>query len=138
MLQNARATDFTVSEFFRENQQWVKLPPTRVKQINSLQRHAIRIIHCKYRFAHARELFRGNKILDVFQLNISNKFVVMYIIKSQTAPKQFQKRFGIPSHKYPAKIIPLFKLSKFKYTISIRGPTLWKNIPKNSEKIQEV
>ena len=30
-----------------------------------------------------------------------------------------------------------FKLSKSKYRTSIRGPTLWKNIPTNSEKMQE-
>ena len=30
MLQNARVADFTVSELLRENQQGVKLPPTRL------------------------------------------------------------------------------------------------------------
>ena len=60
---------------------------TNLKKINSLQKHAIRIRHCKDRFAHARELFRENKILNVFQLNIFHKLVFMHKIKSQTAPK---------------------------------------------------
>ena len=67
----------------------------------------------------------------------------MHKIKSQTAPKIFQNKFRKPTHKYPTNFstsnysIPPFKLSKSKYRISIRGPTLWKNIPTNSEKMQE-
>ena len=59
----------------------------------------------------------------------------MHKIKSQTQRK--------PTHKYPTNsstsnyIIPPFKLSKSKYRISIRHSTLWKNIPTNSEKMQE-
>ena len=58
-------------------------------------------------------------------------------------PKIFQNKFRKPTHKYPTNFstsnnsIPPFKLSKSKYRISIRGPTLWKNIPTNSEKMQE-
>ena len=48
---------------------WGSTSRTNLKKINSLQKHAIRIIHCKDRFAHAGELFRESKILNVFQLN---------------------------------------------------------------------
>ena len=63
-------------------------------------------------------------------------------IKSETAPKIFQNKFRKPAHKYPTNFstsnhIPPFKLNKCKYRISIRGPTLWKNIPTNFEKMQE-
>ena len=67
----------------------------------------------------------------------------MHKIKSQTAPKIFQNKFRKPTHKYPTNFSTLnysispFKLSKSKYRISIRGPTLWKKIPTNSEKMQE-
>ena len=66
----------------------------------------------------------------------------MHKIKSQTAPKMFQNKFSKPTHKYPTNFstpnyrIPPFKLIKSKYRISIRGPTLWKNFPINSEKMQ--
>ena len=122
---------------------WGSTSTTNLKKINSLQKHAIRIIHCKDRFAHARELFRESKILNVFQLNILNNLVFMHKIKSQTAPKLFQNKFRKPTHKYPTNFstssysIPPFKLSKSKYRVSIRGFTLWKNIPANSEKMQE-
>ena len=67
----------------------------------------------------------------------------MHKIRSQTASEIFQFNFCKPSHKYPTNfststysILP-FKLSKSKYWISIRGCALRKNIPTNSEKIQE-
>ena len=66
----------------------------------------------------------------------------MHKIKSQTAPKMFQNKFSKPTHKYPTNFstsnyrIPPFKLTKSKYRISIRGLTLWKNFPINSEKMQ--
>ena len=61
-------------------------------------------------------------------------------------PKQHQKYFktcSVNQLKYPTNFstsnhsIPPFKLSKSKYRISIRGPTLRKKIPTNSEKMQE-
>ena len=67
----------------------------------------------------------------------------MHKIKSQTAPKMFQNKFHKPIHRYPTNFstskysVPPFKLSKSKYRISIRGPTLRESIPTNSEKMQE-
>ena len=67
----------------------------------------------------------------------------MHKIKSQTAPKIFQNKFRKPAHEYPTNFstsnytLLRFKLSKFKNRISIRDHILWKNIPTNSEKMQE-
>ena len=67
----------------------------------------------------------------------------MQKVKSQTAPKIFQSKFRKPTYKYSTNfctfnyIIPPFKLIKSKRRISVRGPTLWKNIPTNSEKMQK-
>ena len=67
----------------------------------------------------------------------------MHKIKFQTSPKIFQNKFPKPTHKYPSNFstsnysIPPFKSNKSKYIISNRGPTLWKNIPINPEKMQE-
>ena len=125
------------------NMVWGSTNRTNLKKINSLQKHAFRIIHCKDRFAHTRELFRESKILDVFQVDILNNLIFMHKVKSQTEPKIFQNKFRKPAYKYPTNFsasnysIPPTKLSKSKYRISIRGPTLWKNIPTNSEKMQE-
>ena len=64
-------------------------------------------MHCKDRFAHARELFRESKILNIFQLNILNNLVFMHKIKSQTAPKLFQNKF----HKPTQSILQIFQHS---------------------------
>ena len=110
---------------------WGSTNRANLKKINSLQKHGIRIIHCKDRFAHARALFWESKILNVFQLSVLNKFVFMHKFKYQTVPNIFQKKFSKPTHKYPTNfsisnyIIPPFKLSKPKYRISSKGPTLW-------------
>ena len=42
---------------------------TNLKKINSQQKDAMSIIHCKGRFGHARELFPESKILN-FELKI--------------------------------------------------------------------
>ena len=47
---------------------WENNNRTIFKKIISLQKHATRIIHCKDRFAHAKELFRENKILNYCSL----------------------------------------------------------------------
>ena len=58
----------------------------------------------------------------------------MHTIKTQTAPKMFQNRFRKRTRKYPTNLstfnysVPPFKLSKSKYRITIRDPTLRKNI----------
>ena len=88
----------------------------------------------------AESYFKKSKILNVFQLNILNNLGFMHKIKSQTAPKIFQNKFRKPTDKFPTNYftsnyrIPSFKLSKSKYRVSIKGPTLWKNIPINSQK----
>ena len=41
-----------------------------LKKINSQQKHAIRIIFNKNKFAHIREIFKVQKILNIYQLNI--------------------------------------------------------------------
>ena len=54
---------------------WGRTNKTNLKKINSQQKHVIRIIHCKDRFTHARELFWESKILNIFQLHILNNLV---------------------------------------------------------------
>ena len=66
----------------------------------------------------------------------------MHQINSNGLPTIFLNKFKRPTHNYPTNlartnysILP-FKLNKSKYRISIRGPTLWKNIPADREKKQ--
>ena len=65
----------------------------------------------------------------------------MHQINLYTVPTIFFNKFKKPTHNYPTNFartnysIPPFKLNKTKYRISIRGPTLWKHIPADTEKI---
>ena len=67
----------------------------------------------------------------------------MHQINSNTVLTIFFNKFKKPTHNYPTNFartnysIPPFKLNKSKYRISIRGPTLWKNIPTDTENKQQ-
>ena len=61
----------------------------------------------------------------------------MHKIKSRTDPSSFLETFKQPAHSYPArfssgnsKII----LRKCRFQISIRGPTVWNNQVRNTER----
>ena len=86
---------------------------TNLKKINSQQKHATQIMHCKDRFAHARDLFRDGKILNVFKLNILNNLDFMHKTKSQTVPKIFENKFRKPARKHPTNFCT------FKYSYAI-------------------
>ena len=64
----------------------------------------------------------------------------MHQINSNTVPTIFLNKFKKLTHNYPTNFartnysIPPFKLDKSKYRISIRGSTLWNNIPINTGK----
>ena len=67
----------------------------------------------------------------------------MHKINSNTVPLIFMNKFKKPIHNYPTNFartnysITPFKLNKSKFRISIRGPTLWKNISTDTEKKQQ-
>ena len=122
---------------------WGSTTRTNLKKIYSQQKHAIRIVYSKDRLSHTRELFKQCKVLNVYQVNIWKNLVFMHQINSNTVPTIFLNKFKKPTHNYPTNFagtnysIPPFKLNKSKYRISIRGPTLWKNIPTDTEKKQQ-
>ena len=105
-------------------------PGQTLKKIYSQQKHAIRIVYSKHRF-------------NVCQVNIWKHFALMHQINSNTVPTNFLNKFKKRTHNYPINFartnysIPPFKLIKYKYRISIRGPNFWKNIPTDTEKKQQ-
>ena len=61
----------------------------------------------------------------------------MYQIRNRTAPLKFLESFEEISHRYPTNFSQFnFKttLSKSKFRISFRGPSIWNNFLQNSEK----
>ena len=122
---------------------WGSTCRTNLKKINSQQKHAIRIIFNKNKFAHTREIFKEQKILNIYQLNILSNIIFMHRVENKTAPSIFLTKFCKPSHPYPTNfsahnfLVPTLKLKKSKYRVSIRGPLLWNNILTAAEKTQE-
>ena len=64
----------------------------------------------------------------------------MYQIRNKAGPLTFSRSFEKISHGYPTNFsqfnykIPKTALSKSKFRISFRGPSIWNNFLQNSEK----
>ena len=76
---------------------WDSTYRTNLKKINSQQKHAIRIIFNKNKFVHTREIFKKQKILNVYQLNILSNIVFIHRVENKTAPYIFQNFVSLPT-----------------------------------------
>ena len=94
------------------------------------QKHAVRIIKNRTRLDHTNELFKSQKILNIYKLNILSVAVFMYQIRNKTAPLTFSGCFEKISYGYPTNFsqfnykIPKTALSKNKFRISFRGSSI--------------
>ena len=59
---------------------------TYLKKLQSQQKHTIRLIFHKSKFAYTRELFKENSILNIDQLNILNNLLFLRGVKNGNAP----------------------------------------------------
>ena len=84
---------------------WGSTCRTNLKKINSQQKHAIRIIFNKNKFAHTREIFKEQKILNIYQLNILNNIIFMHRVENKTARPIFLTNFCKPSLAYPTNLL---------------------------------
>ena len=95
------------------------------------------------RFDHTNELFKSQKILNIYKTNILSVAVFMYQIRNKTAPLTFLGSFEKICHGHPTNFsqfnnkIPKTALSKSIFRISFRGPSIWHNFLQNSEKVIE-
>ena len=67
-----------------------------LKKINSQQEHAIRIIFNKNKFEHTREIFKEQRILNIYQSNILSNIIFMNRVGNKTAPSIFLTKFCKP------------------------------------------
>ena len=111
-----------------------------LKKIHNHQKHVIGIIFCKDKFSHTKELFVQNKVFNVYQLNTLNNLIFVHKIKTETAPAISFPKFQKPPHSYPNNLSKLnylkqtSQLSRSNYRISVRGPALWNEVLRDSEK----
>ena len=100
------------------NTAWCSTNRTYLKKLQSHQKHAIRIIFHENKFAHTREHFKENNILNIYQFNIFNNLLFLHRVKNEKAPNVFLPKFLRPSHHYPTTfsqnsyIVPSFKVTK--------------------------
>ena len=86
---------------------------------------------------------RSVRFLTYIKLNIWKNLDFMDQVNSNTVPTIFLNKLKKPTHNYSTDFartnysILLFRLNKSKYRLSIRGPTLWKNIRTDTEKNNE-
>ena len=119
---------------------WGSTNRTFLRKINSQQKHTLRLIPNKNRFYHSKKLFACCEILDVYKLNLLNTAVFMHKIKNRTAPLSYLEKFEQPAHSYPTRFSsvnyrkPQFILRKCRFRISIRGPAMWNNLFRSTEK----
>ena len=121
---------------------WGSTCRTNLKKNNSQQKHEIRIIFNKNTFVHTKELFKEQKVLNIYQFNILSN-IFMHRVENKTTPSIFVTKFCKPSHPYPTNfsalnlLVPTLKLKKSRYRVSIRDPLFWNNILTAAEKTQE-
>ena len=122
------------------NLSWGSTNKENLKKLINQQKHAVRIINNRMRLDHTNELFKSQNILNIYKMNILSVAVFMYQIRNKTAPLTFSGSFEKIFHGYPTNFsqlnykIPETKLSKSKFRISFRGPSIWNNFLQNSEK----
>ena len=60
------------------NTAWCSTSRTYLRTLQSQQKHAIRIMFHESKFAHTREHFKKNNILNIYQLNIFNNLLFLH------------------------------------------------------------
>ena len=122
---------------------WGSTNRTNLKKLLSQQKHAVQIINNKTHFDHTTKLFKSQKKLNIYKLNILTVTVFMYQIRNKTAPLIFSGCFEKICHGYPTNFsqfnykIPKTTLSKSKFRISFRRPSTWNNFLQNYDKETE-
>ena len=107
---------------------WASTSPNKLKKLHNKQKHAARIILNKDRMTHSGPLMKELTILNVYQLNIYQTLNFMFKTKLDLTPTILINKFTSIT-KVPATQL---KLSKF--SISVRGPTIWNKFLSNKIK----
>ena len=71
------------------NTAWCSTNRTYLKKLQSQEKHAIRIIFQENKFAHIREHFKENNVLNIYQLNIFNNLFFLHRVKNGKVPNVF-------------------------------------------------
>ena len=119
---------------------WSSTHKTKLKKVQSKQRHALRIIFNQSKTSPSEPLFLSLNVLNVYQINIFQSVRFMHKIKNKNDLHIFLKLFDVPCHAYPTNFslinfsVPRTFLKTTRFAISARGPLLWNNCLSKEEK----
>ena len=106
-----------------------------MKKIFTYQKKAARVIFFADRLAHAKPLMLDMNALNVYQINIYKKFILLYKGHTGTTPSIFFNKFSKINHNYPTSFknsnnytIPKLTMKLTNFAISRRGPILWNTV----------
>ena len=122
------------------NLSWGSINRTNLTKLLSQQKYARRIINNRTRIAHTNELFKSPKVLNMYKLNILSVSVFTYQTTNKTATLVFSGSFEKVCHGHLTTFLQFnYKiaktaLSKSKFRISFRRPSIWNNFLEISEK----
>ena len=113
---------------------------TKLKKVQSKQKHAIRIMFNQSKTSPSEPLFVRLNVLNVYQINIFQSVQFIHKKKNKNVPHIFLKLFSVPCHAYPTDFslinssVPRTFLKTTQFAISARGPILRNNCLSKNEK----
>ena len=113
---------------------WASTHKTKLKKVQSKQKHALRIIFNRSKTSPSEPLFLSLNVLNVYQINIFKSVQFMHKIKNKKVSHIFLKLFEVPCHDYPINFSLRTFLKTTRFAISARGPLLWNNCLSKEEK----
>ena len=122
---------------------WASTHKTKLKKVQSKQKHALRIIFNQSKTSPSEPLFLNLNVLNVYQINIFQSVQFIHKIKSKNVPHIFLKLFSVACHAYPTTFslinfsLPRTFLKTTRFAISARGPVIWNNCLSKNEKEKE-
>ena len=80
------------------NTVWWSTMRIYLNKLQSQQNHTIRSIFQENKLAHTWEIFKGNNVLNIYQLNIFNNLLFLHRVKNGKVPNVFLSKFLRASH----------------------------------------
>ena len=80
---------------------WASTHKTKLKKVQSKQKHALRIIFNQSKTSPSEPLLPNFNVLNVYQINIFQSVQFIHKIKNKNVPRIFLKPFSVPCHAYP-------------------------------------
>ena len=104
----------------------------------------MRIIFNKNKFVHTREIFKEQKILNIYQSNILNSIIFMHGVENKTAPSIFLTKFCKPSHSHPTNfsahnfLVTTLKLKKVRIEFLLEARYVGATFSEQQKKTKKV